>query len=96
MLNFSGIHLGKNEDKLKLGLKDLTPISAIDSAVGEYHVSCSTMSLGDETLLLMEVDLSQSMSSSGVFVTRIYLMLGKSSVDVYLFWSYLNAAVWFS
>lgn len=54
------------------------------------------MSLGDETLLLMEVDLSQSMSSSGVFVTRIYLMLGKSSVDVYLFWSYLNAAVWFS
>lgn len=66
----------KNENKLKLGLKDLTPISAKGSAVGEYHFSCSTMSLGDETLL-MEVDLSQSMNSSGIFITRIYLILAN-------------------
>lgn len=77
-MNFSGILFGgKNENKLKLGLEDLTPISAIGSAVGEYHLSCSTMSLRDETLLLMEVDLSQSMNSSGSFITRIYLILAN-------------------
>lgn len=67
----------KKKNKLKLGLKDLTPISAIGCAVGEYHFSCSTMSFGDEALLSMEVDLSQSMNSSGMFITRIYLILAN-------------------